>query len=839
MQKSTMGASMKIRILLFCTLLYSAFACRTMGDPMAMDTAIEKKLDSLVFQMSLMDKISVIHGRMDVPALKSLNIHRLRMADGTVGVTWNNCTAYPATSALAASWDTVLLRRVGQAIGRELRDKGGNILLAPCINIVRMPLGGRNFETFGEDPFLTSRLAVSYIQGLQSEKVMATVKHYACNNQEWSRANVNVRISERALREIYLPGFEASIKEGHSWSVMSALNRVNGSYCSENKHLLTDILKNDWGFPGFVMSDAGGLHSCAASISSGHDMGGPDYYYSADSILPAIKSGQILESRIDDMVRRLLRPRLAMGLAGPRPEQGKIPADSFNALALEAACRGIVLLKNKANLLPLSTKAVKTLAVIGPNAAVARTGGWGSSFVPPRYAVSPLDGIKARVRDSVKIAYAQGERLLTGDWSPLSSRYVRAAGRDSAPGFTGEYFNSVDLSGTPVLVRRDTTVTFSWDTGSPGPGIKADSFSVRWTGTLTVDTSRAFTFKAWADDGVRLFVNDSLIIDGWRLQGTTDYNGHCALKKGVPYKLRVEYCDIHLGALCRVLWDWPPPAKDTAMINAAARAAAKSDAALVFAGLSDSIEGEDHDVPSMALPGFQKDLIAAIVAANPRTVVVLTGGTAAILSPWLDSAAALVQSFYLGQETGNALAKMLFGDVNPSAKMPYSYISGPGQSPALRHYPQHDIQAPYDEGVYVGYRYLDKQKLKPAFPFGFGLSYTSFVYEAMNVRTLGPRHYAVDVTVANAGARKGAEVVQVYVRDVAASIDRPAKELKGFARVELAPGQKDTVTVNLDERAFAFWDETKTAWKVEPGEFTIMAAASAQDVRLTKSVMVR
>jgi beta-glucosidase len=830
---------MKIRILLLPMLLFSASASRAAGDPPPVDTALEKKLDSLVSQMSLADKISVIHGRMDVLALKPLNIHRLRMADGTVGVTWNNCTAYPATSALAASWDTVLVRRVGQAIGRELRDKGGNILLAPCINIVRMPLGGRNFETFGEDPFLTSRLAVSYIQGLQSEKVMATVKHFACNNQEWSRANVNAVVSERALREIYLPGFEAAIKEGHSWSVMSALNRVNGSYCSENKHLLTDILKNDWGFPGFVMSDAGGLHSCAPSINAGHDMGGPDYYYSSDSILPAVKTNLIPQSRIDDMVRRLLRPRLAMGLMGPRPEQGKIPADSFNALALETACRGIVLLKNKGGLLPLSTKTVKTLAVIGPNAAIARTGGWGSSFVPPRYAVSPLDGIKARVRDSVKVVFAQGERLLTSDWSPLSSRYVRAAGKDAAPGFSGEYFNSVDLSGTPALVRHDTTVNFAWDTGAPGPGIKADSFSVRWTGTLTVDTSRTFTFKAWADDGIRLFVNDSLIIDGWRLQGTTDYNGLCALKKGVPCKLRVEYCDIHLGALCRVLWDWPPPAKDTAMINAAARLASASDAAVVFAGLSDSIEGEDHDVPSMAMPGFQKELISAVAAANPRTVVVLTGGTQMLLQPWLESAAALVQSFYLGQETGNALAKMLFGDVDPSAKMPYSYINGPEQSPALRHYPQHDIQAPYSEGVYVGYRYLDNEKLKPAFPFGFGLSYTTFTYENMNVRALGPRRYAVDVTVANTGARTGAEVVQVYVTDVKASVDRPVKELKGFARIELAPGRKGTVTVNLDERSFAFWNTKKAAWSVEPGEFTVLAAASAEDVRLTKTIQVR
>jgi len=806
------------------------------------DSAVERKIDSVMARLTIDEKIGVITGagrRNPSQVLKDLGLQWIRMSDGPAGVSAmkGQFTCFPASAAIAASFDTTMVRRVGEAIGNELKAHGGNCLLAPCVNINRLPLGGRNFESFGEDPFLASRMAVSYVEGVQSQGVISTIKHFALNNQEWSRVTVNVIVSERAMREIYFPAFEAAVKEAHVWAFMSGLNKLNGTYCSENKYLLTDVLKNGWGYRGIVVSDAGGTHSGVASINAGHDMASPGNFYSRDTIQLGVKNGLIPESRINDWVGRLLRVSLALGLAGT-PVPGDTTIDRHKPLALEVACKGIVLLKNDNRLLPLSTKSIHTLAVIGPSAAIARTGGWGSSFVNPPYAITPLEGIRTRVGDSVTIRHELGVEHMPVTWKPIGARFVHAPG-GTAGKWKGEYFNTIDPSGSPALVREDSTVSFDWAEGSPDPSIKTDSFSVRWTGSLTVDSSREYSFTAWADDGIRFYVNDSLLIDVWIMEKPTNHAAKIFLQKDKPYSVKVEYNDIHLGASIQLLWDWPAPAIDTARFNAAILAAKSCDAAVLFVGSSDSIEGEDHDRTEMELPGFQSALVAAVAKVNPRTIVVINGGTPAIVKPWIDHVPSLIQAFFLGQETGSSLAKVIFGDVNPSGRLPYSYIAGYDQSPAFKDYRAQSVTARYDEGIYVGYRYLDKNNLTPSFPFGHGLSYTTFEYSKIKTRKLGPQSFDVDVTVQNTGTRPGREIVQTYVSEPKCSVDRPVKELKAFTPVDLAPGEKKTVTMHLDSRSFAYYDTVKASWVVEPGKFEILMGASSRDIRLTKKISVR
>lgn len=828
-----------------------ALACLQSVDaiPSLTPAEVDRKTDSLVSIMTLDEKLEVARGwgwggrRRDgaMGAMEKYNLQGLRMSDGPVGVTWENrggFTCFPASATIAATFDTTLVRKVGEALGQELKARGGNQLLGPCINIHRVPVGGRNFESFGEDPFLAARCAVSYVRGVQSQNVVATAKHYCCNNQEWSRASVNAMVSERALREIYFPAFEAAITEAGCWSVMSALNKINGTWGSENKYTLTDVLKKDWGFRGYVVSDAGGTHNGVKSINAGHETASPGEFYSTDTIKQALEKGLISKERIDDWARRMLRPKIALGLLGRPVVDSSYSIDIHKSLAREVAERGIVLLQNRDNVLPLSTKKIHSLAVLGPSAAIARTGGWGSSFVKPTYAITPLQGLKERLGDSIKIVHELGVEHVPELWKQITASSIQAPAGGKKGHWKGEYFNNLNLSGKPALVREDTTIVFDWGEKSPDKSIKADSFSIRWTADLSVDSSRVYNFTGWADDGLRFSINDSSLINVWVVQGPTSHAASMFLEKGKKYRLKVEYNDVHLGASIKLLWDWPLPAIDIARFNAAIAAAKACDAAVLFLGSSDSIEGEDHDRSELTLPGFQATLARAVAAVNPRTIVVINGGTPVVLKPWADSVKALVQAFFLGQETGSSLARVLCGDVNPSGKMPFSYITGPEQSPAMEHYRNQDITAPHSEGIYVGYRWLEKNKLTPSFPFGHGLSYTTFAYSKPTATKRGRYDWDIAATIKNSGARAGVEVVQAYVSDPVCSADRPAKELKGFAPVKLSPGESKTVTIRLNERSFAFYDTTAAKWKVEPGDFNILLGSSSQDIRLTKAIKI-
>jgi beta-glucosidase len=646
--------------------------------------------------MSLREKVSLLSGvdKWHTASFPDLGIPSLTMTDGPHGVRAPNGenrlegpgTSFPTGISMAASWDPGLIERVGAALGEETRAMGCDILLGPCVNIMRSPLAGRNFESYSEDPFLAGRIAAGYIKGLQSQNIGASLKHFACNNQEYERFRGSSVVDERTLREIYLPAFETAVKEAHPWTVMCSYNRLNGVYASENEVLLTKILKEEWGFEGFVVSDWNANHSTVESVNAGLDleMPGPAKHF-GKWLIDALSLWKVEETVIDESVSRILGVLEKSGKLD-KPEQppaGQVNTPGHQELARILAEESVVLLKNDGGILPLDPRSVKTIAILGENAAEARIGGGGSSFVKPPYGVSPLEGLKNKVGDSIQLYFDQ------------------AALQDS---------------------------------------------------------------------------------------------------------------------------------------NKAAELAKKADLALIFAGMPTGFETEGHDRPDMDLPGNQDAYIEAVINANPKTVVVLNCGSPVHL-PWVERVPGLLEAFYPGQEGGNALAGVLLGEVNPSGKLPVTFPRRLADNPAFLDYPG-GREVRYGEGVFVGYRYYDTKEIEPLFPFGFGLSYTNFEYGELQVDETGSfdRPLKVSLSVKNTGATAGKEVVQLYVGDRLCSLPRPRKELKGFAKVLIYPGESVRVDFSLDRRAFSFYDPLQGAWVAEPGEFEILVGGSSRNIRSRKVV---
>jgi beta-glucosidase len=700
----------------------------------------EQRVGDLMSRMTQDEKLDLVSGAgwMESRANARLGIPDIRMADGPMGVrAWTgssaetnaanapvkvNSTAFPAGIALAATWNPDLAALQGKVIAQEAKALGRDQMLGPTVNINRTPFWGRNFEGYGEDPYLASRMVVGYIKGMQGEGIIATVKHFAANNQEFKRRTVNVNADERTLQEIYLPAFKAAVQEAGVWSVMSAYNKVNGEWCPDHSHLLNDILKRDWGFKGYVVSDWLSTHSTPAPANGGLDLempGGPNIplwistarnraggdrdtdggYFARDKLAAALAAGQVKQDAIDDKVRRLLRVMFANGLFERQPHLANGPIDTPEqmAAARQVAVQSTVLLKNNANLLPLDAGKLKSIAVIGPDATVARTGGGGSSSVRFRYAVTPLDGIRERAGAGIRVGQALGVSM-EGEESDKETPQARAA-------------------------------------------------------------------------------------------------------------LLAEAVDL----------------------------ARKSDVALLFVGDGPKIESEGFDRKSLALPAGQEELIQAVAKANRNTVVVLNAGAPVLMSKWLGQVPALVNAWFPGQEGGHAIADVLFGDANPSGKLPVTFLKEEKDSPAYGHYPGENSEVEYAEGIYVGYRHFDKHNIQPLFPFGFGLSYTKFAYSDLKVspaKAGSDQPVEVSLKLANTGPRTGAEVVQLYVRDVKSSLDRPVKELKAFERVELKPGEARTVAFKLDQSALSYFDPAKKAWVAEPGAFEVQVGSSSRDIRL-------
>jgi beta-glucosidase len=809
---------------------------RSLGAQPASVPAIEARVAELLSQMTLDEKLDMLSGTgFDSKPVPRLGIPALKMADGPVGIRVGESSAFPAGVAMAATWDPALVEELGQALGREARAKGKNVLLAPCVNIHRVPQGGRNFESFGEDPYLAARIAVAYVKGVQSQKVIATLKHFACNNQERERMTIDAKVDERALHEIYLPAFRAAVQEAGAWAVMGAYNRVNGEYACANRTLLTEILKKGWGFPGFVMSDWGAVHGVAPYVNAGLDLEMPGgEFLTKENLKKALAAGEIAESTIDDKIRRMLRAMLAMGLFEAEQDKGALDTPEHRALARRVAVEGTVLLKNFGPLLPIDRKRLRSIAVIGPNAAVAPTGGGGSSYVTPIYTVSPLEAIKKKVGAMVRVNYALGT-VSEAEVKPIEPDVLLPpAGSAGGPGLLGEYFDNPDLKGTPVLTRVDKQVAFDWQNDGPAPGFKTDNFSARWTGHLRPALKGRYALAIRSDDGSRLYLDDTLLIDNWGQHGALTRSKVVDLRAGQSYALRLEYSEA-VGA-ATVSLGWQRLAQDP--LKTAVRAAEDSDVAVVFAGFTQANESEGADRDGLDLPGGQSDMIAAVAAANPNTIVVLNSGAAVLVDKWARTAAAILEAWYPGEEGGNAIADILFGDESPSGKLPTSFPMRWEDAAAYGHYPGENGVVDYAEGIFVGYRHFDKKALGVAFAFGHGLTYTTFAYRDLRVSPktfqLGQK-VEVSFFLKNTGTREGAEVVQLYLRDQQSSLPRPPKELKSFQRVLLKPGKEKQVRFEIDEKMLAFYNPAKGGWVVEPGMFDAVVGASSADIWLRGS----
>lgn len=709
------------------------FACAGNNDK------IEEKVEYYLSQMTLDEKIGIIHAqsKFSSAGVPRLGIPELWTMDGPHGVrpetlwdqwasalwTSDSCTAYPVLTCLAATWDKEMAVLYGRSVGEEARYRKKNVLLGPGANIYRTPLCGRNFEYLGEDPYLAGEICAPYVRGVQSNNVAACVKHYALNNQEFKRSRVNVNIDDRALYEIYLPAFKKAVQEGGAWSIMSSYNLYQNQWVSHNKRLLTDILKNEWGFDGVVISDWGAVHETEGAVLAGMDLefgtgtngvdrnveNAYDYYHLAKPYKKKLLAGELPMEGLDEKVRRVLRLHFRTQMGG---DFGKMCTPEHFEDCRKIGSAGVVLLKNKDNVLPMNLSA-KKVVVLGENAIRPMVVGGNSSSLKTKYEISPLEGIK-NAFPNAEVVY---ERAYVGE-----------------PKVTGNYNYSL------------------YDLSDPRPADK--------------------------------LLEDAL-----------------AALKDADYVVFIGGLNKNLGQDC-----------------------------------------EARDRASYDLPYGQSEIIEKIAAARPDMIYVNMSGTA-VAMPFADKVAAIVQGWYLGSETGNALADVLTGKVNPSGKLPFTfpYKMSDGPIKTAEQYPgiqgENDMwQVYYSEGIYVGYRWYEAKNIKPQFPFGYGLSYTTFEYGQAKAssKTMG-KALKIKVPVTNTGKVAGAEVVQLYIQDVEASVDRPVKELKGFEKVYLEPGETKTVEFTIDRESLSFFDADKHEWVAEPGEFKALIAASSEDIRSSVS----
>ncbi|HXW90110.1 MAG TPA: glycoside hydrolase family 3 C-terminal domain-containing protein [Terriglobales bacterium] len=797
-------------------------------------SGLENRVQSILSQMTADEKIEIIGGINDLYTrpISRLAIPSLRMSDGPLGVhDYGLTTAYPAAIALAASWDGDLAHRVGVSMGNDARARGVHFILGPGMNIYRAPMNGRNFEYFGEDPYLASRIAVNEIEGIQQQGVIATAKHFAGNNSEFARMTLSSDIDERTLREIYLPAFEASVKEAKVGAVMDAYNLVNGTYMTSNHHLNNEILKKEWGFDGILMSDWGATHNGIAAANAGLDLEMPSpSFMNRDTLLPALEDGRVSMAAIDDKVRRILRKAIEFGFFDQAQTETSVPLYSQEGrqVALEEARSGMVLLKNAGDLLPLDGTKVKRIAVIGPNAYPAVISGGGSAESQPFNAVSYLEGISNQLGTKANVLYAVDLPVLDEVFD--HAEFVTEPGGEK--GLKGEYFSNQELNGTPAMVRIDPRVHFDWGEGSFAPGEPVDHFSIRWTGYFIPRQSGAYQFFTSADDGVRLYVGEDRVIDDWQPHAQTLDTGVKPLEAGQAYKIRLEYFeDVGSASV-----GFGVTRADAFVGNKTKAVAANADAVVICVGFDPKTEGEGSD-RTFQLPGGQDELIQQISAVNRNTIVVVTAGGNIDMTRWIDKVPVILHAWYPGQEGGTALAQILFGEYSPSGKLPASFERRWEDNPVFPHYypAPGEMRVQYSEGVFLGYRHFDRSATKPLFPFGFGLSYTTFAYSNLSVSPpAGDVNQPVTVSfeVQNTGHRQGAEAAELYVGDSHASVPRPVKELKGFAKVNLKPGERKRVTLKLDRRAFSFYDAAKNDWSAEPGEFSILVGGSSDKIAL-------
>jgi beta-glucosidase len=713
-----------------CLLLLLSFAFLQTTQAQNGDTLA--KINKLIKQMTLEEKVHMIHASSSFTSggVKRLNIPELTTSDGPHGVRpehgrdWDldndkldSGTYLPVGVCLAATWNPQLGYAFGSVLGSEANYRGKDVILGPGINIIRSPLNGRNFEYLSEDPYLVARMVTGSITGIQDQGISACVKHYLANNQESKRTTIDVQMSERALREIYLPGFKAAVQNAGVNTLMGSYNKFRGQWASQNYYLLTQILRNEWGFKGIVMSDWDAVHNTLQALWNGmdlemgtdlHMLPNPNYgkFWMGDTVIALVKAGKFPEYLIDEKVKRILYVMYKTKMIDGARKKGAYNTKAHQDIAAKIAEEGIVLLKNQNNMLPLNRNTVKTIAVIGYNAARKQSMGGGSSQVRAFYEVTPLQGLQNHAGAGVNIIYAKGYDITRGGTS------------------------------NPVLIEEAVQAAS-----------KADV--VVYVGGWT----HGYNYKVWADN---------------------------------------------------------------------------------------AYDAEDVDKPDMQMPFGQDELVKAITKANPKTVVVLMGGGAIDMMQWIDNVPAVIQNWYAGLEGGNALAKIVFGDVNPSGKLPMTFpkkLNDHG-SHALGEYPgdtTRNLLVHYLDDIYVGYRYYDTYKVDPLFPFGHGLSYTTFSYNNIKASRSG-KSVTVSFTVKNSGKQPGAEVAQLYVHQQNTLVPRPQKELKGFEKIYLKPGEQKSISITLKEDAFQYFNDATGKWVMDGGNYDIMVGSSSRDIRLTSTI---
>ena len=753
------------------------------------------------------------------------------------GLVRDGATVFPQAIALAATWDTAMMNKAANVIADEARERGIRQVLSPVINIASDPRWGRTEETYGEDPLLTSIMGVAFVKAFEQKGIITTPKHFIANVGDGGRDSYPIHLNERLLEEIYFPPFKACIEQGGSRSIMTAYNSLDGTACSANARLLQEKLKKQWGFTGFVISDAnavGGkvvLHHTAKdypasgehAVSNGLDVIFQTEYKHHELFIPPFLNNSISQDRINDAVARVLKAKFELGLfENPYVDAAKISASNTNhkAIALQAARESIVLLKNAKNTLPLSTK-LKTIAVIGEDATETRLGGYSG---PGNQPVSILDGIKQKLTTGTKVLFAPGCGRSSEEFMTVPAILLR---NKNAEGLLASYYNNINLTGEPVLQRTDPVIDFHWTLYAPTPALPDDFYSVRWTGELISPATGVYKIGLEGNDGFRLFINEKLVVDQWQKQSYHRSVADFSFEKGKHYSIRIEFYEPAGNASIKLIWNLGVPYNWKKKIQEGVDLARQSDVAIITVGIT---EGEFQDRALLSLPGHQEELITAVAATGKPVVVLLVGGSAITMNNWIEKIPAIVDVWYPGEEGGHAIADVLFGDYNPAGRLPITF-------------PLHEAQLPLVYNHKPTGRGDDYNNLSglPLFPFGYGLSYSTFEYSDMKLERntiSASESTTVTFSIKNTSVKDGDEVVQLYIRDMLSSVARPVMELKGFQRIHLKAGEAKSVSFTITPDMLSMLD-VKLKRIIEPGHFRIMIGASSRDIRLKGTLVVK
>lgn len=842
------------------------------------------KVDDILARLTLAEKAALTSGAdmWSMPPVERCGVPAIHMTDGPNGARGaalfgagaSTAACIPCGSALGATWNPDLIERIGALVGEEARTKGCRILLAPTINLHRSPLGGRNFECYSEDPLLSGRTAAAFVRGVQSRGVAATAKHFVANDAECERYTMNSIVDERTLRELYLLPFEIAVRDGGALAVMTGYNRLNGTYCAEHEWLLAAVLKGEWGFDGIVMTDWFSAGDTVASARAGLDvqMPGPARFFGAP-LAAAVQCGEVDTARLDDMARRVLHvvDRLHAWEDPAVIEEQSIDRPEHRALARTAACEAAVLLAND-GILPLDSGRLESVAAIGPGWSRANLMGGGSAQLRPHYRLPPIEPLRVRLGDGVRLTHEAGCSI-DHTASPLGRPQARTP--DGEPGFAVEFHSSDDLSG-PLVHRMRCDEANLMFFGTPAAAVPDTAFSFRAIADVTCEHSGAHTLSLVQAGRARVLVDGEVVLDGWATppppgvqyfgMASRELNAAVQFEAGRSRRVEIEYSTRESVLLRGVVLGHRPPGAGDALQRAAAAAAA-ADVAILLVGTNHEWESEGHDRASMDLPGDQNELIDAVLAANPNTVVVVNAG-APVTMDWAPRARAVLNVWLGGQEMAAAITDLLFGDAEPAGRLPTTIPLRLSHNPSFGNFPGENGEVIYGERLLIGYRWYDTRDLEVRYPFGHGLSYSSFDIGPPRVERVKatPPEFRIFVEVRNTGSRRAAEVVQCYVAPRAPRLLRPRKELKAYAKVWLDPGESKVVRMDLAPRALAYWDpcfrdraaliekvgpvgamlpghvsaEGRTApgWYVDAGTFDILIGRSAADILHNETVEI-